>query len=111
MSEDEIELYEGDELSFFERFIILSDIFVTNQSNSRIEIFFYLCFFYLQLISGFFSPQIGILKMDNSVDKFLSYIEKLTRLKNFFRNNFSQYKIISYCLFFFLLFQEFILFF
>ena len=101
MSEDEIELYEGDELSFFERFIILSDIFVTNQSNSRIEIFFYLCFFYLQLISGFFSPQIGILKMDNSVDKFLSYIEKLTRLKNFFRNNFSQYKIISYCLFFF----------
>ena len=101
MSDDDIELYEGDELTFFERFIILSDIFVTNQSNSKIEIFFYLCFFYLQLISGFFSPQLGILKMDNSVDKFLSYIEKITRLKNYFRNNFSQFKIISYFLFFF----------
>ena len=101
MSNDEIELYEGDELSYFERFVILSDIFVTNQSNSKIEVFFYLCFFYLQLISGFFSPQIGILKMNNSIDKFLSYIEKITRLKNLFKHNFSQYKIISYFLFIF----------
>ena len=111
MSDDDIELYEGDELTFFERFIILSDIFVTNQSNSKIEIFFYLCFFYLQLISGFFSPQLGILKMDNSVDKFLSYIEKITRLKNYFRNNFSQFKIISYFLFFFFIISGFYFFF
>ena len=102
MSDEEIETYEKDKLTFFERYILLSDIFLSNQGKSKIEIIFYLTFFYLQLLSGFFSPQIGMLDTDNKIDSFLLYIEKITRLKNFFRNDYKNYKRAAYCLFFFL---------
>ena len=103
MSDEEIETYEKDKLTFFERYILLSDIFLSNQGKSKIEIIFYLTFFYLQLLSGFFSPQIGMLDTDNKIDSFLLYIEKITRLKNFFRNDYKNYKRAAYCLFFFFL--------
>ena len=103
MSDEEIETYEKDKLTFFERYILLSDIFLSNQGKSKIEIIFYLTFFYLQLLSGFFSPQLGMLDTDNKIDSFLLYIEKITRLKNFFRNDYKNYKRAAYCLFFFFL--------
>ena len=104
MSDEEIETYEKEKLTFFERYILLSDIFVSNQGKSKIEIIFYLTFFYLQLLSGFFSPQIGMLNNDNKIDSFLLYIEKITRLKNIFRNDYKNFKRVAYCLFFFFLY-------
>ena len=101
MTDEEIQLYEKDDLPLFERYIILSDIFVSNQGNSRIEILLYLSIFYLQIICGFFSPQLGILKSNNEIDNFLIHIEKLMRIKNFFRNDYNNYKIIGYTLFIF----------
>ena len=104
MSDEEIILSEKDNLSITERFLILSDIFVSNHGNSKLSVFFYLSFFYIQIISGFFSPQLGILNTDNQVDKFLNNIEKFTRLKNFFRNDYNNYKVCGYILFFFFIF-------
>ena len=104
MSDDEISLSEKDNLSITERFLILSDIFVSNHGNSKLIVFFYLTFFYIQIISGFFSPQLGLLNIDNKVDKFLNDIEKFTRLKNLFRNDYKNYKICGYILFFFFIF-------
>ena len=106
MSDDEILLSEKDNLPIIERFLILSDIFVSNHGNSKIIVFFYLTFFYIQIISGFFSPQLGILNIDNKVDKFLNDIEKFTRLKNLFRNDFYNYKVCAYILFFFFIFSS-----
>ena len=103
MSEHDFQFYEKDEIPFFLKYIQLQHVLVSNQGNSQLEAFIFLSFYYIQFISGYFSPQLGILNETNSIDKFLSKIEKITRLKNLFRNNESHYKFACYFFILFLL--------
>ena len=103
MTNEEIELYEKEKIPFFERYIILSDIFVSNQGHSKNNIIIYLSIFYLQIISGFFSPQLGILKSNKKINKILINVEKYIRLKNLFRNDYKSFKFTGYILFTFLI--------
>jgi len=102
MSDNEFLLYEKDNIPFFKKYLIMQHLLVSNQGNSQLEAFAFLSFYYIQYISGYFSPQLGILNQTNSIDKFLSKIEKVFRLKNLFRNDYNNYKITCYFFTFFL---------
>ena len=93
-------LFEEENLEFQQKFYILMDLLITNQSSSRLESFLLLTVFYIQIISSFFSEYLGILepKISKS-DKILNHIEKLFRLKNLFNNNLGYYRIFELIVF------------
>ena len=96
----QISFYLTEELPFTMKFYVLMDLLITNQVESRIEIFVFLGIFYLQILSVFFSDHIGILDPKNSYsDKILNYIEKIVRIKELFTNNFEGFKILIIVLF------------
>ena len=99
--EKEIILFERDELDFKSKFYILIDILITNQSESKFESFLLIGIFHLQIISSFFSEQIGIFDPENSKsDKVLNIFEKILRIKALFINNYNNMKIFEIILFF-----------
>ena len=70
-----ITLYITEELPLSMKFYVLMDLLISNQVESRIEIFVFLGIFYLQILSVFFSDHIKILYPKNSYsDKILNYI-------------------------------------
>jgi len=92
MSDNDFKFYDNDEITFFSKYLYIQHLLVSNQGNSQLEAFIFLSCYYIQFISGYFSPQLGILNETNSIDKFLTKIEKIARLKNLFRNNEAHYK-------------------
>ena len=88
MRRNEIKLFLNDKPSIKERFLILMNLLVNNQSESRLESIVFFIIFYFQTIAGFFSPQIGILDPDNNTsDKILVNIEKIIRFKEIVKDN------------------------
>ena len=59
MSKD-ILLFDKDELTFRFKFYRLMDILISKQAESRSESILLLTIFYLQILSSFFSDQIGV---------------------------------------------------
>ena len=93
-------LYISEELPLEMKFYTLMDLLITNQVESRIESFVFLGLFYLQIISSFFAEQIGVFDIENSKsDRILNYIEKIVRLKDLFKDNYTGYKIFLIILF------------
>ena len=91
----EILLFQKDKLSFKQKFYVLMDLLITNQVQSRIESFILLGIFYLQIITSFFSTQIGILDYQKSnSDKFLNLIQRIIHLKDLLANNYFNLIII-----------------
>ena len=95
-----ISLYLTEEMPLDLKFYCLMDLLITNQVESRIEIFVFLGIFYLQILSVFFSDHIGIIDPKNSYsDKILNYIEQVVRIKDLFTSNFKGMKILLIILF------------
>ena len=91
----EILLFQKEELSFKQKFYVLMDLLIANQVQSRIESFILLGIFYLQIITSFFSTQIGILDYQKSnSDKFLNLIQRIIHLKDLLANNYFNLIII-----------------
>jgi hypothetical protein len=98
----EMKLFLKEDLSFEHKFYILMDLLISNQSETRVESFLFMGIFYLQIISTFFSEQIGIFNPKTSKsDQILNYIEKIVRIKDLLQNDYNIYKIIKLILFFF----------
>ena len=96
----EMTLYLKDELPIDMKFYILMDLLITNQVESRVESFVFLGLFYLQIISSFFSDQVGVFDpIESTSDRILNYIQKIVRLKDLFRNNYIGFKIFFLILF------------
>ena len=96
----QVTLYITEELPLSMKFYTLMDLLISNQVESRIEIFIFLGIFYLQILSVFFSDHIGILDSKNSYsDKILNYIERTVRIKDIFTNNYNGAKILLIILF------------
>ena len=96
----EITLYVTEELPLSMKFYVLMDLLISNQVESRIEIFVFLGIFYLQILSVFFSDHVGILDPKNSYsDKILNYIEKVVRIKDLFTNHYNGARILLIILF------------
>ena len=95
-----ITLYITEELPLSMKFYVLMDLLISNQVESRIEIFVFLGIFYLQILSVFFSDHIKILDPKNSYsDKILNYIEKVVRIKDLFTNDYTGATILQLILF------------
>ena len=95
-----ITLYITEELPLSMKFYVLMDLLISNQVESRIEIFVFLGIFYLQILSVFSSEHIKILDPKNSYsDKILNYIEKVVRIKDLFTNDYTGAKILQIILF------------
>ena len=93
-------LFNEEELSFKKKFYLMMDLLIINQSNSGFESFFLMIVFYLQIISSFFSEDLEVFSPKNSItDKILNYIEKIVRIKDLFKNNYNNFKILEIILF------------
>ena len=96
----EITLYIKEELPIDMKFFTLMDLLITNQVESRTESFLFLGIFYLQVISSFFAEQIGVFDpVESTSDRILHYIQKVVRVKDLFRNNYTGFKIFFLVLF------------
>ena len=110
MSNNEIELFHKEKLTFTEKFYMLMDLLITNQNSSKEECIIFIVISYLQIIVGFFAKQIGVFNKDKSKsDKILFYCEQILRLSDLFIDKFSEFKLMIYC--FFILIVLFIIYF
>ena len=92
-------MFLKDELYLIEKFYKLMDILISNQQNYKFEPFFFLGLNYLQILSIFYSEQVQVFDPKNSnSDLFLNYIQKIIRVKDLFRNNYSGLKKLIYSL-------------
>ena len=90
-------LFQQDKLSFKNKFYLLMDMLVSNQSSKEMEAFIFIGIYYIQIIAGFFATQVGVLDIVNSKsDKVINYIEQIFRLKSLFKNNYNDFKIVLY---------------
>ena len=97
-------LFDKDELNFKEKFYRLMDLLIAKQAETRVESFLLMTIFYLQILSAFFSEQIGVFNSENgNSDKFLIYIGKIFRLKGLFQNSYEHFLIVKFILLIFLI--------
>ena len=93
----ELKLFASDNLTFKDRFYLLMNILISNQTNSRLDSMLFLGIFFLQIITGFFSEQVGVFDTKKSKsDKILNYLYQILRLKELFVGSYSTYK---YCIY------------
>ena len=85
-------LYESNESNFVTKFYRLMDLLVTNKSSSMIESMILMGIYYLQILSGFFEIQVGVLNVqDSNSDLYLNYISKIVRIKDLVTSTYSAY--------------------
>ena len=99
----EVEFYEKDIIDYKTKFYRYMDSLVTNKSSTRIECTILIIIYYTQLISGFFSEQVGILNDDVVPDNYLTQLQTVIRIRDLFKSSYSAYEIIMYFLFFILI--------
>ena len=69
----EIYLFSKDDISIKDRFYLLMNLLISNQTNSRLDSILFLGIFFLQIITGFFSDDIGVFNKQRSTsDKILN---------------------------------------
>ena len=79
----EINLYEKNQLTAKDKFYILMNLLVSNQSSTRMECALFFTILYIQYLSEFFSPSINVFNTSHShFDNILYYFQKISRLKN-----------------------------
>ena len=96
----DIILFNKDELTYKHKFYRLMDLLITKQGEFLGEAYLLLAIFYIQILSSFFSEQIGVFTSSNGKsDQVLNYIEKIIRLKGLFENYYYSLRIITLVLF------------
>ena len=96
----ELSLFEDETITYKKKFYILMDLIVSNQQGSKSEIFIFFGIFYAQIISSFFSHNLGIFNKDNSFsDNILCIIEKIMRIKDILIDDYNILKITEVILF------------
>ena len=112
MKKEKIKLFESDELTLKERFLIFMNLLVNNQSESRIESIIFFTIFYLQTISSFFSPQIKIFDSEKyTSDNILMNLEKIIRFKEIVVNDKDDFELFIYiCAIYLIIISSYIMF-
>ena len=96
----ELSLFHEEEISNKQKFYFLMDLLVSNQENSATEFYIFYGIFYLQIISSFFSNNLGIININNSfTDNILFHLQKISRIKDLFIDDYSSFKLILIILF------------
>ena len=108
----EMILFLENSLTYKEKFYYFMDLLITNQSSSRLESLIFFLWFYIQIISGFFSKKINVFKPDHSKsDKILNYIETIFRFRGFFQSNKKYFEASVIIIAFYLIFHSIYIFF
>ena len=96
-SSKDLHLFNRETLTFTDKFYLLMDLLVSNQGSSYIEAFLFLTIYYLQTITGFFSPLLSVFNITQSKsDSIIYYLLKLTRIRDLFSSSYTTYKIFIY---------------
>ena len=82
-----------------EKFYRYMDTLISHKSDSKTECILFILISYTQLISGFFSEQIGILKNNENPDNYLMLLQSVIRVRDLFINSFQVYSILLYIFF------------
>ena len=99
----EIEFYDKKSINEKTKFYRYMDSLVSHKTFSRIESIMMIIIFYTQLITGFFSQQVGILKEDIIPDKYLMLLQKIIRIRDLFESSYNVFCVILVLLFIFLI--------
>ena len=99
----EIEFYDKNSINEKTKFYRYMDSLVSHKTFSRIESIMMIIIFYTQLITGFFSQQVGILKEDIIPDKYLMLLQKIIRIRDLFESSYNVFCVILVLLFIFLI--------
>jgi hypothetical protein len=99
----EIEFYDKNSINEKTKFFRYMDSLVTHKTFSRSESILMIIIFYTQIISGFFSEQVGILKSNVIPDKYLMLLQKIIRIRDLFENSYNVFCVILIFLFVFLI--------
>ena len=81
------------------KFYRYMDTLITHKSDSKTECILFIIISYTQLISGFFSEQVGILKNEETPDDYLMLLQRVIRVRDLFINSFQVYSILLYVFF------------
>jgi len=81
------------------KFYRYMDTLISHKSDSKTECILFIIISYTQLISGFFSEQVGILKNEETPDNYLMLLQSVIRVRDLFINSFSVYSILLYIFF------------
>ena len=92
----DIILYQTNAITFKQKFYFLMNILISKQADTRLEAIVYIIIFYLQILSSFFSENLGVFsKKNGKSDLILIYIKKIIRLKDLFENYYDYFKIVN----------------
>ena len=81
------------------KFYRYMDTLISHKSDSKTECILFILISYTQLISGFFSEQVGILKNEENPDNYFMLLQKVIRIRDLFINSYSVYCILLYVFF------------
>lgn len=91
----EMILFDKDDLTYKERFYRMMDLLVSNKSSSLLECQIFFGIFFLQLLTGFYDPFVGVLNKDYSnSDSILNIVHNVLRLKGLFIDDYSTFRIV-----------------
>ena len=99
----EVNFFIPEYVSGEEKFYRYMDNLISHKSDSKTECILFILISYTQLISGFFSEQIGILKNNENPDNYLMLLQSVIRVRDLFIDSFNVYSIILYIFFFLLI--------
>ena len=92
----DIILYTTNEITFKEKFYYLMNLLISKQADTRLEAIFYIIIFYLQILSSFFSENLGVFSGKNGKsDLILIFIKKIIRVKDLFSNYYHYYSVVK----------------
>ena len=104
MKINELKLFKNNELSFSNKFYILMHILVSNQDLNIFENYIYFIINSFQILSIYFSKYLGTFNPDDDVsDNILFTIQKIIRLGDLLIDNYNNFKLSIYIIFFILL--------
>jgi hypothetical protein len=100
----EFNWFEKDEIDSKTRFFRIMDLLITNKSSSSMEALIVLGIFFLQILSGFFDSNIGMVRtINSSSDSFLNGIYTIFRLRGLTLSDYNIFQIVIYLFFVFLI--------
>ena len=81
------------------KFYRYMDTLISHKTDSKTECILFILISYTQLISGFFSEQVGILKNEETPDNYLMLLQSVIRVRDLFIDSYSVFSILLYIFF------------
>ena len=104
----EVNFFTPEYVSTKTKFYRYMDSLISHKSDSKTECILLITISYIQLISGFFCKQVGILKDEESPDNYFILLQRVIRIHDLFSDSFQIYTILLYIIFILLIILTFL---